>query len=509
VGDDILLLGYPASPQRTPLAELPAAELHELVDTGGRRRPELTGGWTHLQTGDGSLTISTDDFNTRPLFLRADREKVSASAEIWSLLDPDHELDPAGLADFLLVGHHLWGRTAFAGVETTRGAMRWRWAAGEVTRELEAPSIRQLDEEAAEAEFDGAMSRLLDPYRDAPRLLMQLSGGLDSRALLALALEAGMSVHAWSFVTRPNTEEEEIARAVARELGVPHTVSTAEDVTPERMRELARATSGQLNLNDAHAYGWVPPPPPDWPLLVNGIYGDMLAGGSYLLPASTPDDEIVRARLVGLLGGRQPEEVQKYLPGLPDWSAEVEAELEALYGLVGRSPRLADWMILLNRAGRFNAFGAIAHRPHHDYIAPFLDNDLASVCYSMPDSRQRASVAYLEWIARRWPRLARIPWEKTGLPLDRPQRPMQRRWRYVRRRFSVGRPIAFTDFRYSYRRNRPFLIPAAERAARLLAEHGIDAPALLEANGERSWPGRHLRFRLATLDLAIGLAHGG
>lgn len=508
VGGDVLLLGFPAAPNRRPLAELTAAEVRELVDTRGERRPELSGGWTHLYLGDDSLTISTDDFNTRPLFVRADRAGVSVGDEIWPLLDPDHELDPAGLADFLFVGHHLWERTAFAGVESTRAATRWQWASGEVTRELVRPAIELHAEDAAEAEFDGAMNRLLDPYRDAERMLIQLSGGLDSRVLLALALEAGVSVHAWSFVTRTGSEEEQIARAVVRELGVPHTVSTADDVTAEAIRELIEATSGHLNLNDAHAYRWSPPPPPDWPLMVNGMMGDVFAGGSFLLPASTPENGIVRARLIRLLGGHRPEDVQMYLPGLPDWSAELEAGLDALYGLVGRRPRLADWMVLLNRCGRFNAYGSIAHRPH-DYIAPFLDTDLASVCYSMPDSRQRDSVAYLQWIAERWPRLARIPWEKTGVPLDRRPGGLGRRWRYLRRRYSVGRPIAFADFGHSYRRSRSYLIPAAERAARLLGEHGIDAAALLDDHSERSWHGRHFRFRLATLDGAIALSRSG
>jgi hypothetical protein len=252
-----------------------------------------------------------------------------------------------------------------------------------------------------------------------------------------------------------------------------------------------------------HAYGVHHDLPAEYSVAVNGIWGDAICGGSYLMPAGTPASDIERIQMTRLLEGRDPAALEKRLPGVPGWTDRVRELVSTWYATVNYERRLADFIQIRNRATRFNVYGSIVLRDRLQYILPFLDDDLIRAGYGMNEAWQRDAIAYRDVMQRRWPELAAIPWEKTGLPPGRYPGRLRRKIRNARRRFPLRWPIAFSEFRVQYRVFSELIERAAPALAPVLLEHGIDLPGLLADYPPNTHHGRGLRLRVATLYLAL------
>jgi asparagine synthetase B (glutamine-hydrolysing) len=509
VGERALILGYPASPDGLPWSELGEREAGDILarTLEGTARPR--GGWTVVAEAAGELVIRTDGFGSRPLFWTSRGERTCVSEDIWSLLPEHPELDPIGIADFLLVGHHLGERTSFAGVSAIEADCVLRIGRGAPSKRFLRPPQPEPADTSLEASADALESRLmamLQPYRDLGSLLIPLSGGLDSRVVLAVAVEQGVAGGAWTVTLIPNSEEEELARAVTRVLDVDHTVTFSEpdELRPEA-RPFVRDTSGQLSLEHIHGYPQRLAAPEDLPVVASGVAGEVAAGTS-MLPQRIAPEEVLRARARGLTAGRDPESLQDRLPGVPGWSDRLLELLDGWYAAVDRNPRLADFILIRHSPCRFRTFGLISRRDRFDYICPYLDEELINVCYGMPERWQRDATAYRRVVERRWPELARIPWERTGLPLTRYPSRLRWRARTLRRQLRLGQPIAFTDGRLYPRTFQELIETATARLRPVCDELGIDLDRLLRDAPPHRWLGRTLRLRIATLYLTLSLS---
>lgn len=505
-----LWVGFPASSDRVPWQMLTSREQARLAAGAIEGSISPTGSWTLLANDGGGLVVRTDAHGTRPLFWRTAGECVEFADDIWSLLDPVPQLDPVGVADFLLIGHHLGRRTIFAGVSATTADSALRFGRNGITRRSFEPIQPKPFESSLDDAADmlgSALECVYEPYRDIERLLVELSGGLDSRVLIALAVEQGFHTHAWTVTLQRRSEEERLARAVAECLGVGHTVShkPRQDLLGSA-RDFINRTSGQLSLEHIHAHGCHFDTPSEFNVSVNGIDGDVICGGSFLLSPGTADDQVVEARLRQLVGS-EPSQLQVRLPGVADWLGRARRLVSEWYGYVGMNPRLSDYTVIRNRPGRFSVYGPISQRERLDYLPPFLDGDLWHVCYGMEERWQRQSQAYRRFVERRWPQLAAIPWEKTGLPVGKyPGRLAQRR-RSLRRRLNLGAPISFTSPAIYGRALHPLVVTAVAACDPVMRELGIDVAGLLSDHPANTGTGRGLRLRLASLHLA--LQHSG
>ncbi len=509
IDDDLLALGFPATTDHRPLSTVDKETLRSLGWRAIDGEAILGGGWTLIGKRPDRLIVRTDPYGSRPLFWTHSDTETKLSEEIWPLVSPKTDIDAVGVADFLLLGQHVADRTIFRDVFSSQAHSRLTLKAnGEVERSLffypESARVGPTLDDAISA-LEIALSELYLPYSDVKHLLMPLSGGLDSRVLLCLALEHGFRVHAWTFAMRPGTVEESIARRVATTLGVDHTVSIR-DKTDLRKNAAAfvRATSGQLSLEHAHVYGSQWEPPREYDLAVNGIYGDAFCGGSFLLAPGQNMTELRKARLDWLLGGRPLPALQERLPGLPFWSERLQEQLTESFARAGSTPRRADLAVLCDRPGRFNVWGSIAVLDRYDFIAPFLNNDLIGVCYGMDEQWQRESIAYRKVIAKRWPSVTSIPWAKTGLPVNREAGRALRLRRRIQRRMRIPtRAMTFTDVSIYAEAFQDLSIKALEVLTKPLADIGIDLPGLADDYPVQTPHGRDLRLRAASCLLAL------
>jgi asparagine synthase len=510
VGDNALLLGFPASPEGVPWNELPDGLRREIAEAAGDGSARLKGSWTLFLSRAGELIVRTDPFGTRPLFVRQiSRDTVAIADEIWSLLDPMPELDIIGMADFLLVGHHLGSRTIFTDISMIEADSLVRIAAGGIHKRLLSPPAPLTIGESLDDAVDALEASLLhayNPYRVTGSLLVGLSGGLDSRVVLATAVEQGFDVHAWTFTLYPDSEEERLARSLAQSVGVGHTVSFRGPVTLiKEALPFIRATSAQLSLEHIHAYGSRTDPPNGYEVAAWGLGGEAHSG-AYLLPLNTPASQVVRERVFALAEKRDPSSLQTYLPGVPDWSDRLHALVERWYENVDRDPRRSDYIVLRNRLGRFLVWGSLSVRDRFDYIYPLLDEDVIRVTYGMPEKWQRGARAYRRLIHRRWPSLGRIHNVATGSPLSWNSRLLRLIARKLRPLHLRGRPLYFTGQEIYQNAFSPLSDRALAHMTPLLKRYGLDIEGLIQRFPNHAGP---LRLRLISLYLALHESEDG
>jgi asparagine synthetase B (glutamine-hydrolysing) len=113
-------------------------------------------------------------------------------------------------------------------------------------------------------------------------ILSLLSGGLDSRLLLALLTGRGLELTAWTTDTEEGQPQEQLAAAVAGRLGVPHsTVEAVERPFADELRDAATLVEHEsmLHLPMARLAGSLPA---TRAAVVNGLGGDTFVKGLVL-----------------------------------------------------------------------------------------------------------------------------------------------------------------------------------------------------------------------------------
>lgn len=503
--DDTLVVGHMADSDGAPLF-VPARKLLQQAEASLQAEDVTDGEWTLIARRRDELLVRTDVFGGRPMFWRRDHDRTQICEDIWPLA-AGRGIDPIGVADMLLVGHHLGTRTLFDGVSATVGNSLFTFG-GSSFRHVRfdwprpTPTGHSLDD-AADA-LERVLERLYAPYAHIDDLLMPLSGGLDSRVLLALAIERGVSVEAWTIVMRPDTFEERIARSVADLLDVPHVVSHGEAAQLQALApQMLHATSSQLSLAHAHVFGPHLSAPPGHTVAAFGAYGDLFCGGSYLGAPGLGVRAAQHERIRALLSGVSLETAQARLPGIPGWADRIREIVADRFARAGNDPRRSDLIVVADRVSRFNAWGPIASRRSFDSISPFLNQALMQTAYGMPERWHRESRAYKRVITRRWPALAALPWAKTGLPLEA-RRIQALRARIARRaRRARGQPDAFTEASVY---EEAFSELAREAVAELsgpLSAAGIDLEGLCADLPPTTYVGQQLRLNIATCHLAF------
>ncbi|MGQ0576436.1 MAG: asparagine synthase-related protein [Pseudonocardia sp.] len=142
-----------------------------------------------LQADRDGLLVGTDDVGLHHVYgVRGDGWAAVASSP-WPLARlAGAPLDEAALGAYRLIGHHLGTATPWRGVEILPAAGRWRLADGRLDALPRAPAapVEQVPARVAvgrvAALLRAQVGRVLDEF---PDVVLELSGGLDSRILLA------------------------------------------------------------------------------------------------------------------------------------------------------------------------------------------------------------------------------------------------------------------------------------------------------------------------------------
>jgi hypothetical protein len=214
------------------------------------------------------LEVVTSPMGSYPVFAAQSgtRRWVSNRAALLASLLPRTEQDQVAVAQFLATGWPLGGRTLWQGVrQLERGSIHRFGEQGDSVEELPGVDVRSLlascgsglDRERAAADLVESV-RAAAEWPARPNVVF-LSGGLDSRVVLAGAVESGIEFEARTvadpgLLGYPETGDVVVARGLAAMCSVPHTVVSTGSVEEEpatRARLVRLLTNGLVSLGDA------------------------------------------------------------------------------------------------------------------------------------------------------------------------------------------------------------------------------------------------------------------
>ncbi|MBH0025400.1 MULTISPECIES: asparagine synthase-related protein [unclassified Pseudoalteromonas] len=358
------------------------------------------------------ITLVTDRFGIKPLYMWDDNNLVKgfASEPKALVLNPDYkqQIDLNALKTFVDVGHMLGTQTLFSNIKrlapasiTTINmttlqydtAQYWSWA------DIKTNNTITFDEAIDDAYtlFDNAVSRCLKTIKQ-PTLAITLSGGLDSRVLLAAAKEHFKGTIKTYTFGEAGCDDAVLAKQVAQLAGVSNQlVSIDEHNWFEGREQGVWLTDGLKNILHMHALSSVSNISADSNYLLNGYLGDVTFGGSYLF--AEDKSSLSQQQRLAL----------RYFEHTP------YANITDDYFKHAND----DPVLIYNRGVRFIGAGSdlLSHELHN--LKPFMDNDLVEFLYSLPDEYRRNGKLYHAMLLRYYPDYFKtIAWQQTGKPIS-------------------------------------------------------------------------------------------
>ncbi len=344
--------------------------------------------WTFLRSIDGFFSAVIFDANQNRLHLISDRYglrylywtvqdgHLAWASELKAFINlPGYQpkIDPEAVGEFFHEGWLLADRTWFEGISLVSPATVLIWDLDQRTlthqRYWDWSEIKELtgriDEDEVAEELGGLFKAAVTRRsRVGERVGLTLSGGLDSRAILAAMPDRGYPIHAITFGVK-GCDDITIAARAARVRGVVHHVV---EITTDRWLAPRFCgiwwTDGQLSLMHMHGIEGQDPARKFFDIQLNGFLGDALLGGSYL---DYSDDDILLSK---------------------------------------------------NRGRRFVANGPRLGQVYYSVRKPFFDNTLMEFTVSIPRRLRKNSYIYKKMLMKYFLEFYQfIPWQKTGMPI--------------------------------------------------------------------------------------------
>lgn len=328
--------------------------------------------------GEKSVTLVTDRFGLRPLYITRSNTGCAWASEIKALCrlpSRSTTLRRDALEQFMSHGYFTGNDTWFGDIEllapatvltincaTGESSSQTYWGWDQITPISEPIDIRETSRELG-IRFKRAVELRCIA---SGRIGCGLSGGLDSRAIFAGIPQAYEPITATTFGTR-DCADMRIARRVSQLRQSSHLELelTAGNWLDNRAEAVWWA-DGQMDILDMHGVEQLDLQRERFDVDLNGFLGDALLGGSY--------------------ASRDNRELERYA----------------------------------NRGRRFIALGLVLSNNALLTRMPFFDNDLMELTMSIPLHLRRNSFIYNKMLLETFPEYFRnIPWQKTGLPISR------------------------------------------------------------------------------------------
>jgi len=358
------------------------------------------------------LTLLSDRLGTRPVYTLDTPDFFAFASEAKCLLPlcpAAPELDEVGLMQYISFGWILSDRTWWSSIKVLPSATALEITPEGMTRSTywsfaEIPAVPGASDEELEEEFGRLWAKSVAQRSRPCRSPFLLSGGLDSRVLLAEMAAQGQSMTAITFGA-PESSDLAIAKTVAEAAGVEHRIFplTTENWWDGRERAVWQTDAGVAAthlhvaavceaLHGGNRYS---------PM---NFMGDVIFGGSFL-----------RSQSSQTWPHSLPDLLRPFFVENPFYSFEqvVEASRpDLLADCVGPS---SDCFWLRRRAARFTLNGPLASASYCETVFPSLSLPLLHLAYgALTDEKRKGNQFYGRVLLKRYPRFFRdIPWQRS------------------------------------------------------------------------------------------------
>ncbi len=358
------------------------------------------------------VKLITDRYGMRVLYYYAKAGDFSWAGDVKGILPlsfVDKTIDETTAPCFLDLGFLLEDHTWFEHIKLLDPATvltfdiekqsfekhyYWRWS-----------DIKQQQisfDDAVEAVSELMVQAVLKRFTPQEKIGFPLSGGLDSRLLLAAVHKhhSGYKGHAYTF-GREGAEDVLIARQVAERAGWEHKLyELTGDNWFEPRKDKTWIVDGMLSMMHMHGTEFLPQMAGRIGTMMNGYAGDVVIGGGYTTQDNA--DKRITSELATPFYGRH-------------------VELANLDNPFYDTPHFEPH-IYMNRVRRFTNVGSVNILPYLNIRKPFFDNDLMEFMFSITDQYKYQNKLYAAALMRAVPKFYKdIPWQKTGRMIGNPK----------------------------------------------------------------------------------------
>lgn len=373
----------------------------------------ITSGYFILVIQDMSaskILIASDKLGMKPLYLWQTNNRLHGFASELKALLLHQQFDISIAQDavdcFSDIGHYLALDTAFEGVtrfapaaicefdlegNQLSSSQYWNWTKIDFNTKINFPDALSKMGQM----FEQAMERSLSKV-DAKDVAITLSGGLDSRVLLAATKKFFQgNIHTFTF-GEVGCQDQAIAQQVAEIAGANHHfIEINQSNWFAGREEGVWNTDGLKNILHMHALKALESITSASNYLLNGFLGDVTAGGSYLAPLSAHGPSAVEIKF------------KKHA---------LKAQFSSNYFGDNQS----DAVLIYNRGVRFISAGSDLLATNLHQLKPFVENDFLEFMYSLPESYRRDGRIYHHMLLELYPDyFSTIPWQQTGKPISK------------------------------------------------------------------------------------------
>ena len=259
------ILGTMYLPNGTPLnkSNFQKKFLDPFLASGSIFLRELTGGFCFALMKEGECILANDPFGNYMLHYAANKEHLIFSNRMMSLRDLlSSSFDDIGLLQHLGISQSLNGRTFYEGINRLPRGTVLRYCGGNVfseeyiTRHFHPSSDISGTLETIRLELSNSIERVIP---SGSNVAAALTGGFDSRMtwsmILGTRLAPGITAHTHGL---PNARDLQIARQIARKLGLRHDALEFDKKTLQSLtklwREFITLTEGLQPITQIHSY---------------------------------------------------------------------------------------------------------------------------------------------------------------------------------------------------------------------------------------------------------------
>jgi hypothetical protein len=368
--------------------------------------------------------VITDRFGLHPVYTAERGGLIGWSTSLLalaSLLGLPRQVDADAAAEMLVLHMPLADRCLLSGAKTAAPAsvLRVDEAGATATEYWRWDGLKEVPAEEGEllrptfALIEAAIMRAVPA---GAKVALPLSGGLDSRMLAAVMVKNGVRIQAYNI---DFGREAEIARQVADTLGIPLTTLPMLG-RPESVPEAHASVDGAYHLNQMWGQEMARRAAEDGcDVLTDGLAFDAILGAVF---QCGPGDEALATNLEANFSDvTEPMLARQggaaYAQGVfGRVRAGIAAEARAAVAQAG--PRASEHFVMRNRVRKYTFGYCLANERPLPGRFPYITRELFEHCLRLPVAAREEHRLYRRIYRELFPALARIPWAKTGLPLD-------------------------------------------------------------------------------------------
>lgn len=364
------------------------------------------------------LTLFTDKLGIRPMYYWIGEDFVifsSALRVLEGLSEVPKRMNVRAVTEIAGLGYPLGDRTPYIDIQVLKAGeilkvdgreisrqFYWKWDGIEMSAANEEDLLDELY-----ARFNDAVSRRLDGDTST---LAYLSGGLDSRCVVAALCAQGAHVHTFNFA-RPNTQDQILGRRFSQQIKVTHSENpkVAGDRRPNYSSLMVKAWASSTSRKNQ----------PERPSLAwSGEGGSVTLGHVHL------NRKIVSLMRGGDINGAIEEFIQRESAQLPQrlLRPEVFEELadiiprgisEELAGLSASDPARSFYLFLMLNDQRRKLAGHFEDLDLHrlELQLPFFDGAFVEMILSIPVDLCLEHALYVKWLSHFPAEVTAVAWQ--------------------------------------------------------------------------------------------------